>query len=218
MGNSNNLLLILLLVIPIIIVVFVIIKKKKGNNPNDKKPSGNKLKSKDEADEVWLTIKKHLRDTNEHGKEVIDSYVIKRPDPMNPKNPELKQRKAEIKKLKSVNHEKYKVEKEKLKIDQRKKPAELYVVLFTTKNPKTGQVDEQRGIECEVVYKKIDKNNRQRTIIVNGKVDLQKEMKWIKPIKDKDDKQLAKQLKVEQKRRERLAKKQQNKKKNTKKS
>lgn len=215
---DNNLLYILLLVIPIIIVVFVIVKKKKGNNSNDKKPSGNKLKSKDEADEVWLTIKKHLRDTNEHGKEVIDSYVVKRPDPMNPKNPELKRRKAKIKKLKSTNLEQYKVEKAKLRIEQRKKPQELYVVLFTTKNPKSGQVDKQRGIECEVVYKKIDKNNRQRTIIVNGEIDLQKEMKWIKPIKDKDDKQLAKQLKVEQRRRERLAKKQQKRKENKKKS
>lgn len=208
-----NLLYLLLLIIPIIIVVFFVIKKKKGGNDKDKNPSGNKLKSKEEADEVWLTIKKHLRDTNEFGKEVIDSYVVKRPDPMNPKSPEMKKRNAELKKLKATNPEKYKVEKAKLKIEKRKKPQELYVVLFTTKNPKTGHIDEQRGIECEVVYKKINKNNRQRTIIVNGEIDVSKEMKWIKPIKDKDDKQLAKQLKAEQKRRERAAKKQENKKK-----
>lgn len=215
-GDSNNFLYILLLIVPIIIIVFFIIKKKKGGNDKDKKASGNKLKSKEEADEVWLTIKKHLRDTNEFGKEVIDSYVVKRPDPLNPKSPEMKKRKTELKKLKSTNIEKYKLEKAKLKIEKRKKPAELYVVLFTTKNPKTGNIDEQRGIECEVIYKKINKNNRQRTIVVNGEVNVAKEMKWIKPIKEKDDKQLAKQLKAEQKRKERAAKKQE--KKNTKKA
>ena len=206
---NNNLLFILLLIIPIIIVVFFVIKKKKGGGDKNKKASGNKLKSKEEADEVWLTIKKHLRDTNEFGKEVIDSYVIKRPDPLNPKSPEMKKRKALLKKLKATDPKKYKFEKEKLKIEKRKKPAELYVVLFTTKNAKSGHIDEQRGIECEVIYKKINKNNRQRTIIVNGEIDVVKEMKWIKPIKDKDDKQLAKQLKAEQKRKERIAKKQQ---------
>ncbi len=210
--NNNNLLYILLLLIPIIIVVVFIIKKKKGGNDKNKNPSGNRLKSKEEADEVWLTIKKHLRDSNEFGKEIIDSYVVKRPDPFNPKNPEMKKRKKELEKLKTSNPKQYKLEKEKIKIEKRKKPPELYVVLFTTKNAKTGIIDPQRGIECEVIYKKINKNNRQRTIVVNREIDVAKEMKWIKPIKEKDDKQLAKQLKAEQKRKERIAKKQQEKK------
>ena len=210
MGN-NNLFFVLLLILPIGFIIFFIFKKKKGNDSNSSK-SGNRLKSKDEADEVWLTIKKHLRDTNEFGKEIIDSYVVKRLDITNPKNPDFKKQKEFLKNLKKTNLDQYKFEKEKWKIQKRKKPAELYVVLFTTKNPKTQIIDPQRGIECEVVYKKINKNNRQRTIVINGEVDVNKEMVWIKPIKEKDDKQLAKQLKQEQKKQEKLLIKKQKKK------
>lgn len=46
----------------------------------------------------------------------------------------------------------------------------------------------------------------QRTIVINSLMDYEKEMEWIKPIKEKDDKELARQLRVEQRR---IAKKKQ---------
>lgn len=208
-GSSNNLFYIFLIIIPIALVIFFIVKKKKGND-KDKSANGNRLKNKQESDEVWLTVKRFLRDKNEKGKEVIDSYVVKRPDPFNKsamnkeQKKEYKQKQKALKELKKTDPDQYKLEKARIAIQKRKKPPELYVVLFTTKDTKTGAIDEPRAIECEVVYKKINKNNRERTIVINKVLDYDTEMKWIKSIKDKDDKQYEKQLKREQKREERI--------------
>ena len=208
-GGSSNLFYIFLIIIPIALVIFFVIKKKKGGD-KDKSSSGNRLKNKQESDEVWLTVKKFLRDKNEKGKEVVDSYVVKRPDPYNKsamtkeQKVEYKQKQKEFKELKKTNPDEYKLQKARRAIQKRKKPAELYVVLFTTKDTKTGAIDEPRAIECEVVYKRINKNNRERTIVINKVLDYDEEMKWIKPIKAKDDKQYEKQLKRDQKRQERI--------------
>ncbi|GAA5414316.1 DUF5385 family protein [Ureaplasma ceti] len=201
--NSSNLFYIILIILPIALIIFFIIKKKKGNS-NDKSPNGNRLKNKQEADEVWLTIKRYLRDKSEKGKEVVDSYVVKRPDPFNvsamtkEQKQEWKQKQKEFKALKKTDPDQYKLEKARIAIQKRKKPAELYVVLFTTKNTKTGTIDNPRAIECEVTYKKINKNNRERIIVINKLLNYDEEMKWIQPIKAKDDKQWAKQLQREQ--------------------
>ena len=198
-GNSNNLFLILLIVIPIGLVIFMIFKKKNGGGNTKNNKSGNQLKNKQQEDEVWLTIKRYLRDKEELGKEVVDSYVVKRPDPR-AKTKAKKQADKEFKKLKTTNPEEYKIQKDLRKIENRKKPKELYVVLFTTKNTKTHVLDKPRAIECEVVYKKVNKNTNQRTILINQTLDYDKEMEWIQPIKAKDDKELARQLRVEQRR------------------
>ncbi|MDE5651755.1 MAG: DUF5385 domain-containing protein, partial [Ureaplasma sp.] len=188
-------------IIPIAFIVFIVFKKKK--NGNDKSPNGNQLKNKQQRDEVWLTIKRYLRDNNEIGKEIIDSYVVKRPDPRSNKL-ENKKFKEEMKTLKNTNPEEYKNRKILKKIESRKKARELYVVLFSTRNTKTHEVDPPRAIECEVLYKRIDKKTNQRVIEIQDKVlDYKKEMEWIKPIKEKDDKELARQLKLNQKRMER---------------
>lgn len=201
MGGSNNLFFIILIIIPIAFIVFIVFKKKKGGN--DKSPNGNQLKNKQQRDEVWLTIKRYLRDNNEVGKEIIDSYVVKRPDPRSNKI-ENKKFKEEMQSLKTSNPEEYKNRKILKKIENRKKPRELYVVLFSTRNTKTHEVDPPRAIECEVLYKKVDKKTNQRVIEIQDKVlDYKKEMEWIKPIKEKDDKELARQLKLNQKRMER---------------
>lgn len=201
MGGSNNLFFIILIIIPIAFIVFIVFKKKKGGT--DKSPNGNQLKNKQQRDEVWLTIKRYLRDNNEVGKEIIDSYVVKRPDPRSNKI-ENKKFKEEMQSLKTSNLEEYKNRKILKKIENRKKPRELYVVLFSTRNTKTHEVDPPRAIECEVLYKKVDKKTNQRVIEIQDKVlDYKKEMEWIKPIKEKDDKELARQLKLNQKRMER---------------
>ncbi|MDE5617411.1 MAG: DUF5385 domain-containing protein [Ureaplasma sp.] len=201
MGGSNNLFFIILIIIPIAFIVFIVFKKKK--NGNDKSPNGNQLKNKQQRDEVWLTIKRYLRDNNEIGKEIIDSYVVKRPDPRSNKL-ENKKFKEEMKTLKNTDPEEYKNRKILKKIESRKKARELYVVLFSTRNTKTHEVDPPRAIECEVLYKRIDKKTNQRVIEIQDKVlDYKKEMEWIKPIKEKDDKELARQLKLNQKRMER---------------
>lgn len=214
MGN-NSLFLIILVIIPIVLIAYVIIKKKNNNSGNDRnKKSANKLKNKQEEDEVWLTIKRYLREKNEVGKEVVDSYVVKRPDPRVKTKANKKQLKAaaqELKALKKSNPEEYKAKKELKKIENRKKQKELYVVLFTTKNTKTHVTDAPRAIECEVVYKKADKGLK-RSIVINGPVDYEKEMEWIKPIKAKDDKELARQLRVEQRREVKRKQKQEKKK------
>lgn len=201
MGGSNNLFFIILIIIPVAFIVFIVFKKKKGGN--DKSPNGNQLKNKQQRDEVWLTIKRYLRDNNEVGKEIIDSYVVKRPDPRSNKI-ENKKFKEEMQSLKTSNPEEYKNRKILKKIENRKKPHELYVVLFSTRNTKTHEVDPPRAIECEVLYKKVDKKTNRRVIEIQDKMlDYKKEMEWIKPIKEKDDKELARQLKLNQKRMER---------------
>lgn len=215
-GGSNNLFLILLIVIPIGLVIFMIFKKKNGGNDKNNK-SGNQLKNKQQEDEVWLTIKKYLRDKQELGKEVVDSYVVKRPDPR-ARTKEKKIADKKFKELKKTNIEEYKVQKELRKIESRKKPKELYVVLFTTKDTKTHKMDPPRAIECEVVYKKVGKGTNQRTILINNLLNYEEEMKWIQPIKAKDDKELARQLRVEQNRiKRRKLKEQKNKEKEEKK-
>lgn len=205
---NNSLLLLILIIIPIGLVVFMIYKKKNKGQKDKNTKSNNQLKNKQEEDEVWLTIKRFLRESGETGKEVIDSYVVKRPDPRI-KTKQQKQLAKELKKLKKTDPEAYNAQKALQKIEKRKKPKELYVVLFTTRDTKTLNVDSPRALECEVVYKKVAKGSMQRTIVINSLMDYDKEMEWIKPIKQKDDKELARQLRVEQRRIARKKQKQQ---------
>lgn len=200
----SDFLYILILIIPIGLVIWFIMRKKKNEN------NVNKPKSKEEADEVWLTIKKYLRDKGETGKEVIDSYVVKRADPYD-KATMTKQQRAEARleekelhQLKKTDPDAYAKEKARIAIEKRRKPAELYVVLFTTRDTKTLAVDEPRAIECEVKFKKINKKEKERNIVITKTLDYDQEMKWIKPIKDKDDAQFAKELKREQKKQGRI--------------
>lgn len=79
--------------------------------------------------------------------------------------------------LKTSNPEEYKNRKILKKIENRKKPRELYVVLFSTRNTKTHEVDPPRAIECEVLYKKVDKKTNRRVIEIQDKMlDYKKEM------------------------------------------
>ena len=178
-------------------------KKKSGGNYQKKQ-------RKEERDEVWATVKKYLKQTDEMGKEVIDTFTVKRPNPYD-LNSMTKEQKIEykleqkrLKELKNTNLEQYKKELAIDKINRRKKQKELYVVIFTTRDTKTGIEDAPRGIECEIVMKKIDAKRSQRTIEIRGLVDYEKEMKWIKPIKDKQDKVYLDRIRREQARKAKI--------------
>jgi len=194
----QNMFMLLIIIVPIGAVIYFIMKKKKG--------PALKTERTENEDEVWKTIKKYLKDSGEKGKEIIDSYVVKRPDPYN-KSQMNKEQKKEFKieekakgELKKTDPEAYKKYKAELKVDKKRKVPEQYIVLFTTRDTKTHNHDAPRAIECEVIYKKISKKDTQRKIIINGMCDFDKEMAWIKPIKAKDDEALEKQQKSDIKR------------------
>nr|WP_051790360.1 DUF5385 family protein [Malacoplasma iowae] len=88
-----------LLLIGGIVVAFFLYKKKK-----QKESSSNGPKQRHEGDEVWKAVKDFLRDNEEKGKEIIDTYVAKRlnPDLINRSLPkqEQKKQKEEIKRRK----------------------------------------------------------------------------------------------------------------------
>lgn len=191
MGGSNNFFLFfLILIIPIGIFLFMKSKKKKNET------SGNVLtgKRKKLESEAWVTVKKYLKDNNETGKEILELFVLKRPDENDTSQftKELKQkRKLELKKKK----EQEKIEKQKdpvaykkkKKEEKRLRKPELWCLYFVTRNPKTKKVDNPRIIEAEVSYKKIGKKETERVIKINPDIDFKKDLEWIKPIKDRED-------------------------------
>lgn len=206
----------LLLVVIIGIAIYAWYKKRKAD-----KEANPFLSSRKNKDEVWKTIKQFLKDNNEQGKEILDSYVCKRDhvDTINPngsflykknKNAELKIRKWQRKQL-----------NKKLKTQGRKeltppKARDLFVVVFQTRDSKTGQKDSPRCFECEVINTKIDKKNYDRKVVINKELDYDTEMEWIAPVRIAEaakaeamDKRIAKQKAAEKKRQEkRLLRKQ----------
>lgn len=190
---KSELLWILMIILPIGIIAFIIIKKKKSSGAPKKQ-------RKEERDEVWATIKRHLKEQEEYGKEIIDAFTAKRPNPYDTSAMTKEQRAAyklhqkEMNDLKKTDPEAYKKQKLKEDYEKRKKPKDLYVVLFTTRDTKTLVVDPPRALECEVIMKKIDKSKTERIIQINGEKDYDVENAWIKPIRDKEDKAYRKQL------------------------
>ncbi|MGL4616827.1 MAG: DUF5385 family protein [Mycoplasmoidaceae bacterium] len=190
MDNGNSLTSLLLLIIPIGVLIYFVQKKK-----NDSSTTVSKKRRDD--DEVWKTLKSYIKKNSEVGKEIIESFVAKRP-PVDFIDKSLS--KEEIIEQKRALKEKNKLEKEKKKqlkkegkryIDPEQK--ELYVVLFTTRNPKTLVEDKPRAIECQVVNKKVDKKNFEREIVVTKTLDYDEEIKWILPIKEKEEAQFKKE-------------------------
>ena len=154
-------------------------KEKRNNNPF--------LSTRKNKDEVWKIIKQFLKDNNERGKKIIDSFVVKRDyiNVVNPngtykykinKNFEIKIRKWQLK-----YYNKSLSQSEKL---QSPKIRDLFVVVFTTEDEKTKKIDKPRCFECEVINTKIAKNKYDRKIIINKELDYDTEMEWIAPIKD----------------------------------
>lgn len=159
------------------------------------------ISSRQNKDEVWKTIKQFLKDNDEYGKEIVDSYVIKRNsiDYINPresryeranKKQEIKIRNFQYRQLKKTakNDPNFHAKKSQVKPKER----DLYVVSFITRDTKTHQLDEPRMIECEVVNKKINKKQWDRKILINGLLDYDKEMEWIAPLKNAEAQKNAK--------------------------
>ena len=205
MGNSGSLFSILILIIPIA-VVFYFFSKKKKNRANvgfDGTPK------KAKKDEVWQTIKKFMHQIGENGKEVVYSFVAKRPNPMQ----EKKIRKLYIeetdKYIKENNLDKKAAKKYKA---QRNKEAsrELYCIYFVSRDTKTRSLDKPRIFEAEVIQKLTGqkKEPTKRVIVINGLKDFDTEFKWIEPLKKREDERIAK---IEKQRLARQAKKEQRK-------
>lgn len=203
-GSNSNFLTILIIIIPIILIIVFIVRKKRRQNGDG--PSTGNNQNKSDTNEVWTTIKKYLHQIDDKGKEVIDSYVVKRPEPHNTsqmtklQKQEYKEEIERIKALKTTDPNAYKQEMLRIKKEKRAKPKELYVVLFTTRNAKTKVVDEPRAFECEVKLVKINKKENRREIDIIKPLDYEHEMRWIKVIKDKDDQAYAKKLEADKKR------------------
>lgn len=197
-GDNNNLFLLLLILIPIIIIVVMIFKKKKKNE-NVSRYEGRAVK-----DEVWRTLKRFLKDKGEIGKEIIDSYVVKVPNPydkskMTPQQKvDFEAKQAKLKELKQTNPVEYKKEYKAYKKAMARVPEE-YMIWFVTKDAKTGEVADPRILLCRIEYKRTDRKARERMINIIGLQNYEKEMEWIKPIKDKDDRLFEKQQQTREK-------------------
>lgn len=169
-GGGNSIWLFILLSIGI--VGFVIYKKRQ-----DSKTNNSFLSLRKNKDEVWKTIKQYLKDNNEVGKEIVDSYVVKRRDiDMLDPYGSVYDRKNKIieSRIRKWYYKQNKIAKQ---------THELFVVVFTTRNVKTLEEDKPRAIEVEVINKKINKNEFSRKILINSLLDYEQEMEWIFPIR-----------------------------------
>lgn len=196
----NNLFLLLLIVLIPVGIWWWWKKKKNG-------PSGNgSVQKRREGDEVWKTIKDFLKSNNEKGKEVVESYVAKRPDPnvvdrSLPKDLQKKQ-KLEIQENKKLEKQKKKELKKEGKTFHKEKPRELYVVLFVTRTSKSNVEDKPRAIECEVKNIRVangKKGQTEKKIIILGERDYETESKWILPIKTAEENKIKKEYAKQQK-------------------
>ena len=176
-----------LFILPIIAVaLFMIFRKRKNSD------SQNILNNRaNKKDEVWRTIKSFLKSNNEYGKEIVSSFVAKRPCVFN-KSATKKKFYQEIKasiRAQNMNRKQARIFTKKMRKEQLR---ELYCILFITRDAKTKLIDHQRIIEAEVKYIFVKKNERKRDIKINGLVDFKKNFEWMKPLKEKEDKQLQK--------------------------
>lgn len=188
MGN-NGLFGLLILVVPIILLVMFFSKRKK-NNEETNGFDGTPKKAK--KDEVWRTLKQYLIDNNERGKEIIYSFVAKRPNPMQEKKIRKAYKEETDNYIKSHNLTKKEIKKykkERIKEASREK----YCIYFVTRDSKTRVKDKPRIIEAEVVQKLTNnkKEPTKRSIIINGLQNFDIEYKWIEPIKKREDDKIA---------------------------
>lgn len=201
MGNNSSLFSILIIIVPIAVMFYFFSKRKK--NQNNEGFDGTPKKAK--KDEVWRTLKQYMQDNNERGKEIVYSFVAKRPNPMQEKATrkgyaQETQKYIEENKLDKKAAKKYKAKRTK------EASRERYCIYFITRDPKTRIRDDARIIEAEVVQKSTgDKREPvKRSIVINGLQDFETEFKWIEPIKNREDEKIAK---LEKQRAARQAKK-----------
>ncbi len=186
----------LILLVIVGIAIFAWWKKRKAN-----REANPFLSSRKNKDEVWKTIKQFLKDNGEQGKEIIDSYVCKRDhiDVINPngsflykknKNYELKIRKWQRKEQNKI------LKAQGKKTLEAPKVKDLFVVVFETRDSKTGIKDAPRCFECEVVNTRISKRDYDRKIVIHGELNYDAEMEWLAPVRYSE---AAKAAAIEQK-------------------
>jgi hypothetical protein len=158
---------------------------------------------KNREDEVWKTIKEFLKKEGIYGKEIYDSYFIKR-NHENYVNP-IQSHYLKNKKKYEIKIRRWQKENERKELLASGKPLEpdylknIYVLCFSLRDAKTNEIYQPRCIECEVVEKRIDKKTTDRKIVINGEKDYDKEMEWIAPIKAAEEYKLAQIYKKQQK-------------------
>lgn len=161
------------------------IKKQKNNKTNFF------LSNHKNKDDVWKTIKQFLKRNGEKGKEIVDSYVVKRNhiDMIDPtlSNHEKQNKRAEIRirkfKFKTL---KLFAKKNNIPFEAPKIHLNRYVIVFITKNIKTNFIDDPRCIEIEVVSNKVSKNKYENEIIINSELDYNNEIQWISPYRESE--------------------------------
>lgn len=161
------------------------IKKQKNNKTNFF------LSNHKNKDDVWKTIKQFLKRNGEKGKEIVDSYVVKRNhiDMIDPtlSNHEKQNKRAEIRirkfKFKTL---KLFAKKNNIPFEAPKNHLNRYVIVFITKNIKTNFIDDPRCIEIEVVSNKVSKNKYENEIIINSELDYNNEIQWISPYRESE--------------------------------
>ena len=170
----------LILIVVVGIAIFAWYKKRKAN-----REANPFLSSRKNKDEVWKTIKQFLRDNNEQGKEIVDSYVVKRNhvDMIDPNGSNLV-KKNKTYELKIRKWQRNQINKTKGIKKVGPIPArDLFVIVFKTKDTKTNIEDAPRCFECEVINTKISKKEYDRKIVIHGLLDYDSEMEWIAPVR-----------------------------------
>ena len=205
-GSSSSGLIIIIVIIIAIAAIGIPIMIKKRRSEQRKALISNRHNK----DEVWKTIKQYMKDKDQYGEEIVDSYVAKRNqlDYINPSWSYVV--KKEIKYVNKIREMQYRESKqtaikEKGKNKFKKPPMrDVYVVCFTTRDMRTGKLNKPQAIECEVVTKKIDRKTQDRKILINGTLDYDKEMEWIAPIRTAESEKNAKMLKKQEERQEQI--------------
>lgn len=186
----NSSLFFLLIIVGAIIFFFIYKKNKK--EADLKKSSLSNRKNKDE---VWRTIKEFLRTSDASGQEITNSWYAKRMD-CDFVSPHMSNylRKKKITEIDLRRWQYKKIYGKKYTEDFKKK--DIYVICFQTRNTKTNTYNTPRAIECEVIRKKISKNNYDQKIIITREVDFDTEMEWIAPIRSYEIKRNEKTQKL----------------------
>ncbi|QZX49500.1 DUF5385 domain-containing protein [Mycoplasma sp. E35C] len=187
--NSQWVFIILLVIIPIGMISYFLYKRKKAKGGGDFVG-----RTKEERrNEVWKTIKRFLQDNEMRGREIMYSFVAKRPS-ANDDRKIYKKFKQETKQYLAEHKLSKKEKKEYIKKRNKEMARERYCIYFQTLDAKTRNVFDPMIIEAEVTSIPAQRRGEapERKILINGLQDFKKEFAWIEPLKNKEDARLKK--------------------------
>ncbi len=203
-ANNNYLFILLILILPVGAFLYMRNKKK---NESESIAVGSR---KERKDEVWNVVKKYLKENGETGKEILQMFPAKKRDENDVTNMTKEQKIAYKQKKKAEKaarkadpelQKKYKEDKRNQKYNR--KPEEWFI-FFQTWNSRSKVIDEPRILSVEIRYVRIDKKKTERKVIVTGLADYDKEFEWIKPLKEKEDKIIEKQTRINEAKKQRV--------------